>query len=171
MLQYPLNDLLTPTSLESCDETESSTLPDLLLDIEKRALFDGNDPKDIGRIVLVDHSSSGQSVDGFKLAFEDMVRVWHQRKGKSEDIVNQAVADFSSKFGLINVIDYNRRLDAPRPCTKYSSTAPFPESCCTLSRPGCYLLYLAIIRSKRSRRCRCFSFLGLLTASSCSTAL
>lgn len=77
--------------------------------ILKETLVDGNGKdKDIKRIILVDHSSSGQSVDGFKKAFGDMVRAAYKKEGNSADVANKAAIRFSDKLQLINVIDYIR---------------------------------------------------------------
>jgi hypothetical protein len=78
--------------------------------------------KEIGRIILVDHSGSGKSVDGFYLAFLDAAYAY---KGiKEMDAGNEDWDAPATTFRqyyeaipwyLINIVDFDRRPDGSNP--------------------------------------------------------
>jgi hypothetical protein len=70
----------------------------------------------ITRFVLIDHSSTGKSVDGFRRAFLDMVYYYGLEQGATPEGA-QAGKTFYAKIPmvLINIVDYNRREHGPRP--------------------------------------------------------
>ena len=79
--------------------------------------------KQVGRIILIDHSGSGASVDGWFLAFLDSVSArWGKEvfdaggDWRNSEPAKRARAYYDSipRF-LINVVDYDRRPDGPRP--------------------------------------------------------
>lgn len=79
-------------------------------DYYRRVLEPRISGKTYKRIVLVDHSGSGRSVDGAKTALLNILRagdttVYNQLTGPNPGIT----------WGLINVIDYRRRLGGARP--------------------------------------------------------
>lgn len=64
--------------------------------------------KGFTRIIIVDHSGTGQSVDGFREAILDIVN--------AAPISSSVKKDFAKRpMALINVIDYSRRDRGPRP--------------------------------------------------------
>lgn len=69
----------------------------------KQRLYPG---KQYDRIVLVDHSSSGKSVDGFREAFVDVIKRAEEKKKISKD---DSKAIRGMKMVFINVVDWRRR--------------------------------------------------------------
>jgi hypothetical protein len=81
--------------------------------------------KEVGRIVLVDHSGSGASVDGFQRAFLDAAYMYDATKeieaGNTEGAHGNATI-FREYYEnvpwyLLNVVDFDRRSDGPNPPT------------------------------------------------------
>lgn len=79
--------------------------------------------RDIGRILLIDHSGSGQSVDGWYTAFLDSISAeWgHTAHLRGEDWTRDPEAMRARQFYagvpiyLINVVDQKGRQDGNRP--------------------------------------------------------
>ena len=71
-----------------------------------RVLKQRVDHKAFDRIVLVDHSSTGKSVDGFRKAFVEVISRAYEKK-KINHKRAQALVDVPMKF--INVVDWRRR--------------------------------------------------------------
>ncbi len=79
--------------------------------------------KEVGRIIMIDHSGSGDSVDGWFLAFLDSVSArWGRTEGDAGgDWANSEPAKAARAYYesiprfLINIVDYDRRPDGPRP--------------------------------------------------------
>lgn len=68
--------------------------------------------KDFDRIVIIDHSGTGRSVDGFRKAFKDIV---NRAKDQKKIPGDQAKKIIDTPWYFINVIDWRRRPDSSIP--------------------------------------------------------
>ena len=71
-------------------------------------------PIPIQRIVLVDHSGTGQSLNGFRLAFEDILNRAYQKQKISQTILQRML---NTEMVFINIVDFSRRPGGPNPAT------------------------------------------------------
>ena len=83
-----------------------------------KVLLQRLDAAEFNRIVIVDHSGTGKSVDGFRVAFEDIIgRAKDMKKLKKDD----AKRILNTPWYFINVVDWRRRPSSKNPTVKPKS--------------------------------------------------